>query len=252
MVPRTLSDAAAVVTGHTRGLGEAIAAHLLSRGVRVLGIARHRNAELVARYGDALTQVELDLADPAVLAAWLQSEVLGRFLGRAQTALLVNNAGVVQPVGPLETQDIDTTVRAVVLNVAAPLVLSAAFVAATPDARDRRILHLSSGAGRKAYRGWSVYCATKAALDHHARAVALDRTPALRISSVAPGVIDTDMQAEIRATTDRNFPDRQRFVAMKREGQLLTPDRAGGAVVEFLLSDAFGAEPATDLRSAGL
>jgi benzil reductase ((S)-benzoin forming) len=93
-----------------------------------------------------------------------------------------------------------------------------------------------------------VYCATKAALDHHARAVALDRTPGLRIVSIAPGVIDTDMQAEVRATSEDRFPDRQRFVTMKREGRLVSPDRAGRALVELLLSDAFGSDPVTDLR----
>ena len=248
MVQQNVNGTAAVVTGHTRGLGAAITSYLLSHGVDVLGIARRRNAELAARYGDTLTQVELDLADAAALLEWLQSDVVGRFLRQSRTALLVNNAGVLHPIGPLETQDAAMISRAVTANVAAALMLSAAFVAATRDALDRRILHMSSGAGRNAYAGWSVYCATKAALDHHARAVALDHTPALRISSVAPGVIDTEMQAEIRATTDDKVPDRQRFVAMKREGRLLSPDQGGRAVVEFLLSDAFGREPVTDLR----
>jgi benzil reductase ((S)-benzoin forming) len=93
-----------------------------------------------------------------------------------------------------------------------------------------------------------VYCATKAALDHHARAVALDRTPSLRIASVAPGIIDTDMQAEIRGTTDDAFPDRPRFVELKREGRLRSPDEAGRDVVELLLSREFGGDPVTDLR----
>jgi NAD(P)-dependent dehydrogenase (short-subunit alcohol dehydrogenase family) len=138
--------------------------------------------------------------------------------------------------------------RAIAVNVAAPLVLSAAFVAATRGANDRRIMHVSSGAGRKAHAGWSVYCATKAALDHHARAVALDRMPTLRISSVAPGAVDTDMQAEIRASTDDAFPERARFLAMQREGRLHDPDETGRALVELLLCDAFGSEPVSDLR----
>lgn len=251
MTSPTPDSTAAVVTGHTRGLGEAIADHLLGRGMRVLGIARHRNAELAEQHGSSLTEVELDLADTATLDAWLQTEVFAGFLRPARVALLINNAGVVQPVGPLDTQDPAVAARAAVLNVAAPLALSAAFVRATEHARERRILHISSGAGTNAYSGWSVYCASKAALDHHARAVALDRTPRLRIASVAPGVIDTDMQAEIRATSEREFPDRQRFVRMKEEGELLSPDRAGGAVVEHLLSDAFGREPTIDLRYRG-
>jgi NAD(P)-dependent dehydrogenase (short-subunit alcohol dehydrogenase family) len=96
-----------------------------------------------------------------------------------------------------------------------------------------------------------VYCATKAALDQHARAVALDRTPALRIASVAPGVIDTDMQAEIRAASEEDFPDRRRFEELKRDRQLRSPAEAGREVVELLLSNAFGRDTVTDLRQRG-
>ena len=240
--------AAAVVTGHSRGLGEAAAAHLLSRGIPVLGIARGTSAMLAERHRSALTEIQLDLGDAAALTEWLRGTALRDFLHGAELALLVNNAGIVQPTGPLPTQDVDTIGRAVTVNVAAALMFSAAFVVTTEVGRDRRILHVSSGAARNAYAGWSVYCATKAALDHHARAVTLDKTPGLRISSVAPGVIDTDMQAEVRATTDDKLPSRQRFVDMKREGRLISPDQAGRGLVELLLSDTFGDEPVTDLR----
>ena len=243
-----MPEKVAVVTGHTRGLGEAIAAHLLSQRIQVLGVARRRNADLAKRFGTALTEVELDLADSAALERWLDSGALTRLVGGSKLALLVNNAGVLQPVGPLETQDLEAVSRAVAVNVGAALVLSAAFAVATRGVSDRRILHVSSGAARDAYAGWSVYCATKAALDHHARAVALDHSPALRISSVAPGVIDTEMQAEVRATTEEKFPTRQRFVDLKREGRLRSPDEAGRDVAEFLLSDRFGRDPVSELR----
>lgn len=249
MIQQKADRGAAIVTGHTRGLGAAIATHLLSRGISVLGVARHGNADLAQRFPGALAEARLDLADSAALARWLESDALGRFLGGSELALLVNNAGVLEPIGPLETQDVSFIARAVVVNVAAALMFSAAFTQAAQDARDRRILHISSGAGSKAYAGWSVYCATKAALDHHARAVALDRSPALRIGSVAPGVIDTEMQAEIRKTTTEKFPGRERFVAMKREGRLRDPDEVGRSAVDFLLSDGFGREPVADLRT---
>jgi benzil reductase ((S)-benzoin forming) len=248
MPQREQPDVAAVVTGHSRGLGAAIAAHLLSHGVRVLGVARGRSADLAERFGSGITEIHLDLADSGALADWLHGDALDRFVGRAQTAILVNNAGIVQPMGPLDTQDVETVSRAVAVNVGAALMLSAAFAVATRAVSDRRILHVSSGAGRNAYAGWSVYCATKAALDHHARAVALDGMPGLRIGSVAPGVVDTDMQAEVRATSDDKLPSRRRFVEMHREGRLVSPDDAGRAVVEFLLSDAFGREPVSDVR----
>lgn len=238
----------AIVTGHSRGIGSAIAAHLLSRDIHVLGIARHGNVQLAQRYTEALTEVQLDLADAAALTSWLKSDALSRHLADSERPILVNNAGVLQPLGPLETQESAAVIRATTVNVAAALALSAAFATATGAASDRRILHISSGAGRHPYAGWSVYCASKAALDLHAMSVALDHSPGLRIASIAPGVIDTEMQAEIRASSSDNVPDRQRFVDMKREGRLTSSDDAGRAVVEFLLSNRFGAEPVTDLR----
>ena len=246
-----MPDTRAIVTGHTRGLGAAIDDHLLAQHVRVLGVARRENEDLANRYGPLLTQVQLNLADAGALVAWIRWEALGNFLRGSDTAVLVNNAGVLQPVGPLQSQDAAGVLMAVAVNVGAPLALSAAFVAATNGHRDRRILHISSGAGSSAYAGWSVYCATKAALDQHARAVALDRTPALRIASVAPGVIDTDMQAEIRAASEEDFPDRRRFEELKRDRQLRSPAEAGREVVELLLSNAFGRDTVTDLRQRG-
>ena len=238
----------AIVTGHTRGLGAAIAAQLLDRGIPVLGLARAHSPGLAGRHPDLLEQVGIDLADSAALAQWLGSGALNAWLSDAGTALLVNNAGVVQPIGPLQTQDIAAVASAIALNVAAPLMLSAAFAARSRKGADCRILNVSSGAGRNAYPGWSVYCATKAALDHHARAVVLDQSPGVRICSLAPGVIDTDMQAEIRSTGLERFPMRERFEAMKRDGALASAQDSAGRIVDHLLGDAFGAAPVADLR----
>jgi len=232
----------AIVTGHTRGLGAAIAAELTRRGVAVLGLARSRaNVR-------GIGQAELDMSNPAALQAWLAGDTLRDFLGDATQALLVNNAGVVTPVGPLAAQDPADVLRAVSLNVAAPLALAAAFVQAAPQA-ERRILHVSSGAGRSAYPGWSVYCATKAALDLHARAIQLDRDAQVKACSLAPGVIDTDMQATIRATPDADFPLRQRFVDLKETGTLVSPADCARALVDYLLAARFGVEPVDDLRN---
>lgn len=239
--------AAAIVTGHSRGIGEAIADRLLGLGVRVLGVSRHENAALAERHS-TLQQTQLDVADPAALDRWVRSGALAQFVRDCETPLLVNNAGVLQPIGPTQTQDVAVVTRAVAVNVGAVFALTAAFVQATTDAADRRVLQLSSGAGRKPYAGWSIYCATKAAVDHHARCVALDRTPNLLIASVAPGVVDTEMQAEIRASTDEQFPDRPRFVAMHRDKALPSPAQTGGKLVEYLLSEVFGREPVFDLR----
>ncbi len=239
----------AIVTGHTKGLGAAIASDLLTRDIPVLGLARSFSPEMQARCPGLLSQIELDLADAAALGAWLAGSALGHFMAGEDAILLINNAGVVQPVGSLRDQDPIDVARAVTLNIAAPMMLSAAVVARS-DGAERRILHVSSGAGRNAYPGWSVYCATKAALDQHARAVALDALAGVRICSLAPGVIDTAMQAEIRATPPERFPLRERFVELQRAGELSPPQQTARALVEYLLAPGYGREPVADLRSA--
>lgn len=237
----------AIVTGHTKGLGAAIAGELLARGVPVLGLARGRALELGLKYPALLREAALDLSDAAAATAWMAGPELREWLDGCGTALLVNNAGVVSPVGPLAEQDPAAAVRAVSLNVAAPLGLAAAVVRVMQGAQSR-ILHISSGAARNAYPGWSVYCATKAALDHHARAVALDGDARVRVVSLAPGVIDTGMQAEIRATPESRFPMRERFVQMKEQGGLAAPEQSARKVVDYLLDATFGDKPVDDVR----
>jgi benzil reductase ((S)-benzoin forming) len=239
----------ALVTGHSRGLGEAIARALLAQGIPVLGLSRAGNPALVDAFDSLLVQVALDLSNPAALQAWLASDGLAVFGADAEGLLLVNNAGSLGPVAPPGRQDAAALVQAVNLNVSAPLLLCDGVMRlGCPQVR---IAHVSSGAARTAYPGWSVYGATKAALDHHARAVQQDAPPGLRISSVAPGVVDTAMQTAVRASHAQDFPRLERFVALKAEGHLSTPEDAARRLVAHLLSDAFGAEPVVDVRELG-
>ncbi len=236
----------AIVSGHTKGLGAALAEELARRGIAVLGLARGGAPALAARYPALIDEVALDLADNAALARWLEGPALTDFFRGSRVALLFNNAGTVQPIGALPHQDVAAVGQAIALNVGAPLMLAAALARL---AGERRIVHVSSGAGRAAYAGWSVYCATKAALDQHARAVALDAQPGLRICSLAPGVVDTPMQAEIRHSSSDLFPARQRFIDLQRDGELTAPAQCAVHLVDYALSERFGANPVEDVRS---
>lgn len=240
----------AIVTGHSRGLGAAIAAELLARDIRVLGVARQGNPALAAAYPALLQEASLDLADQKALHAWLGGRPLGEFLAADDGALLlVNNAGVLGPMAALAAQDPAEIAAAIAINVSAPLLLSAEL--ARRHAGELRILHVSSGAARNPYPGWSIYGASKAALDHHARCVAADGRAKLRICALAPGVIDTDMQTTIRASDAADFPLKDKFVALKAEGRLSTPQGAASAVLDYLLSESFGRQPVADLRELG-
>jgi benzil reductase ((S)-benzoin forming) len=244
---KTESRDRAVITGHSRGLGEALAEQLLQRGFDVLAISRNRNPDLARRY-PGLTQVTMDLSHSPTLALWLDEGELERFVAGAFRVVLVNNAGQLAPMGAPGRQGADAISWAIAINVTAPLMLTDGFVAVTAACGERRVAHVSSGAGRSAYPGWSLYGAGKAALDHHARAVRLDAVPGLAIASIAPGVIDTAMQGEIRGASVEDFPNRARFEAMKANQELASPAEAARQFVDYVLSERFGEEACVDLR----
>ncbi len=88
-------------------------------------------------------------------------------------------------------------------------------------------------------------------LVHYKRCVALKevrKTNGAKICSLAPGIIDTDMQTQLRESDPQAFPDRAQFVACKNEGHLLSSDVVATKVLAYLASDDFGAQPVADVR----
>jgi benzil reductase ((S)-benzoin forming) len=235
----------AIVTGHSKGLGAGITAALLAEEYNVLGLSR----SALPGFESGLEQVALDLGDADALAAWIDGGELESFLEGAESALLINNAGIVEPIAPLGRQGAAAIARAVTVNISAALVLADAFAAASTTVADRRIAHISSGAGRHAYSGWSVYCATKSALDHHANGVREDALPGMKIESLAPGVLDTGMQSTIRGSSEEDFTLRAQFVELKETGALADPAAVGAKIVAHMIGEKFGAETVTDIRS---
>ena len=117
----------------------------------------------------------------------------------------------------------------------------------------RQVLLISSGLGRRAMAGSASYCAAKAGLDHLARVVALEESGlphGARIVSLAPGVIDTDMQVQLRSADPALFPERERFVGLQTAGQLDSPAQAAAKVLRYLDRADFGANPVADVRDA--
>ena len=89
------------------------------------------------------------------------------------------------------------------------------------------LLNISSGAGRRAYAGWSSYCASKAAVDRLSEVVALEEAGRLRVHAVAPGVVESNMQAQVRGASMEQFPEVEKFRTLHRTGALATPEAAG-------------------------
>jgi len=244
-----------ILTGASRGLGRALAAQSLSPQRRVLAISRHPDPGLEAdalAAGAPVEQWALDVAHDVGVAARLE-HWLHQHAGMGSTiATLINNAGILGPVGPVEQSDSETLAHVLRVNLEAPCVLTAAFLRATAAwPAQRRVLLVSSGAGRRAIGGWAAYCAAKAGLDHFARVTALDesrRSRPARIVSLAPGVIDTDMQTALRAADPAGFPEHANFHALKADGRLASAEAAARSVLAFLARPDFGTHPVADVR----
>ncbi|MCU0924375.1 MAG: SDR family NAD(P)-dependent oxidoreductase [Burkholderiaceae bacterium] len=240
-----------ILTGASRGLGLAMARQCLEAGHRVLTISR-RPAELSSPAGAELEQWSADLAEPASVAARLQAWLAAIDPAALASATLVNNAGVISQLAPLGSISAADLSQALRVGLEAPTLLSAAFLHATAAwPLPRKLLLVSSGLGRRAMAGSASYCAAKAGLDHLARAVALEQAAlpqGARIVSLAPGVIDTDMQVQLRGADPVLFPERERFLGLQAAGQLDSPAQAAARMLRYLARADFGSSPVADVR----
>ncbi len=216
-----------IVTGASRGLGLAMARQLSARGVRLLTLSRRPDASLNAAH---VEQWAVDLSRPAEAAARLQSWLMALSPGAVASLSLINNAAGLASPAPLADSDAAELSVALRVGLEAPLLLTAAFLRGSAGFEvPRKVLNISSGLGRFAMAGSAAYCATKAGLDHLSRAVALEeaaRPHGAKIVSLAPGVIDTDMQVQLRSADPVRFAERERFA--KLEGRRQARQRRGG------------------------
>lgn len=236
-----------IVTGTTRGIGKALAKAVVDRGHHLFALAR--SAE---RVDDGRTTYTIDLADEKK-----REEVVERVLKDVMTRpcsdmVLINNAGVLGPIGPLERCGQAEMMVHIQTNLIAPLVLMGAFIKKTDGFQGlRRVINISSGAGRHPYAGWSLYCGAKAGLDMATRCVALEQMQSdngVAVCALAPGVVDTDMQRDIRNASDEDFPARSKFVDMQQAASLASPEEVAGLILDLDQQRRFAAGGQYDLR----
>lgn len=240
----------AVLTGASAGLGQALALGLMSADTHLITLSRRHDKALAAHAADSgctVQQIQVDLSNPA--AAEIGAEqIVSNLPPSAQRYLLINNAGTVDPISPVaQLASAATITSALSLNVTSVMLLVAAFLRNTPTTSDRRILNISSGAGRHAMPGWGVYCATKAALDRYTQVLAAEN-PNVKAVALAPGVVNTGMQQQIRASSPNAFPNVQNFIDMHEQGKLAQPAAVAAKIIQYLTSDNFGTTVLDDIR----
>jgi NAD(P)-dependent dehydrogenase (short-subunit alcohol dehydrogenase family) len=236
----------ALVTGAGRGIGRAVAIELAAEGAQVALLARSLGqldeaAEAVRAKGGIAAVLQADVADPGAVAD--ATERATKELGAVD--ILVNNAAVVQPVGPTVTASPTTWSSAFAVNVDAPLHFAQALVPSMLDRGWGRIVNVSSGiaAHPGAMVGMNAYAATKAALEAHTLNLAAELAGSgVTVNVYRPGSVDTAMQGWIRSQS----PDEigaalhEHFRASYEQGSLITPEHSARSLLAQLAGDATG------------
>jgi len=239
----------AIVTGTSRGIGQALAEKLAEEGWSVVGAAR--GPAPIEHPGYRHYQV--DLADPGALTAWAEKD-LASIVGQdgIDRIGLVNNAALIGALSWLRESEADFLKTLFAVNTAAPIFLMGWLVKNAPEAADLRIVNISSGAAHSPYPGLGDYSATKAALRLAGRTLAAEleqegRSPnRAAVFSYEPGLVDTFMQDSARDTDPDRFPAHEAFTGFAEQGMLNAPQDVAVPVIEFLAGDP--AESFTESR----
>ncbi|MDJ1473597.1 (S)-benzoin forming benzil reductase [Xanthocytophaga flava] len=236
-----------LITGGSRGIGQALVTTYLQKGYKVFSIARSHSSEK----HPLLHQISFDLSASHGFGTLFKN--LFKEIEEAQTAsiLLINNAAAL-PIGKIDTLTQEHIQQATHVNLTAPLLLTSLFIQHTQGWKcDKKIINISSGAAHKPYYGWTIYCSTKAALDMLTRTVAIEQSTVengVKILSISPGVVDTGMQSAIRESTREDFKDIDRFIELKNTNALAEPTDVANQIYQVALDTAIENGAILDLR----
>jgi 3-oxoacyl-[acyl-carrier protein] reductase len=199
---QSLAGKVAVVTGASRGIGEAAAMALAEAGASVMLAARsgsqaEANAQRINAAGGKAFALQCDVSDFAACEK-LVRETTQRF---GPPDVLVNNAGVIEPISMVATGDPREWARSIEINLIGAYYAIRAVLPGMLERGHGDIINVSSGAALRPLEGWSAYCSGKAGMAMLTRAIDLEhRAAGIRVFGFQPGTTDTEMQVAIRAS----------------------------------------------------
>jgi NAD(P)-dependent dehydrogenase (short-subunit alcohol dehydrogenase family) len=232
-----LKGRTAVITGASRGIGAGLARFFAGVGMN-LALCSRSDPQMPS--SDTVLASSLDVRNEAGMQGFAD-EVVSRF---GAIDLWINNAGVLSPIAPLRDVSLEDFREHIDINLTGVFLGSRCYVRHVRAREGGGVLiNISSGAAWGGYAGWSAYCAGKAGVALLTDCIALEEADAgLRAHAVAPGVVDTEMQALIRSTSVDDFPSLDRFLEMKRDDSFNSIE----FVAEFLLGLAFDPDQSSD------
>lgn len=216
------------ITGSSKGIGKALTLKLLKLGHFVYGISRTNKI-----FHQNFKHVSLDLSDIKAVKSF---EFETNF---KDDIVLINNAGVILPIKPIGHLLDDEIINITNVNLLSPQILINKFIHKFQTFENKyHIINISSGAGKYPIDAWATYCASKSGIDLFSETIKLEFTNRSfdnwNIHSFAPGVVDTEMQEEIRNANPKDFNNLQKFISLKENKELLSPTLVADKIIEII------------------
>lgn len=234
-----------IITGASRGLGNSIAKKLVEENNYLFCISRKSDTNLISYAKEKqcnLDFFEFDLSNVYEIDKLMNSIFDKLKFIEVDSISLINNAGIITPVKTIENCTDSEIINNIHVNLLAPIILTSAFIKNTKSFEgNKKIINISSGAGSKPYYGWTNYCAAKAGINLFTQCVGVEQNQnanPVKIVSLTPYIMDTEMQEEIRRTGKEDFEQVERFREFKKDGKLLSVDFVAERVIK-LLSEEF-------------
>lgn len=206
------------ITGTSSGIGKSLAIKFLNEGHQVIGISRRCQINQ-SNY----EHIYLDLSDVKAVSEF------DFYTNIENDVVLINNAGIVGPIKPIGQQIEIDIIDLNNVNVISPQIFCNKFIHKfQPLNNNYQIINISSGAGKHAIDAWATYCASKSAMDLFSETIAQELKERQfnnwHVFSIAPGVVDTNMQKQIRQSNTSDFLLKQKFIDLKNNNELSTPE----------------------------
>lgn len=232
-----------IVTGASRGLGLAISKLLiqLSANSKVVLVARGADAQQFIQLFPQTQQSSVEQRILAIAGDLTKTDVVKTVISKTLATFgridsIVINAGALAPVDHLDVINVDAMRQLFEINFFSAVELVKQAIPALRASKGN-CLFVSSGASTKPYDGWLAYGSSKAALNHLSQDLAAEEGPDVRTVSIAPGVVDTEMQMDIRDKFGSHMDPAalQRFTQLHETGQLLPPEVPGSIFANLAL-----------------
>ncbi|MBI9034286.1 MAG: (S)-benzoin forming benzil reductase [Bacteroidales bacterium] len=248
-----------IITGASRGLGAAISKQLIDDHSLVIALSRTVNQELISLAEENNVPfhfLNFDLADIENIPSLMTQifEIINAF--EIEKIALINNAGILDPMMPIEKVKPKDLQMHMNINLVAPMLLSSEFIRYTSRWQcEKTIFNISSGAAHNPYFGWAAYCSSKAGLNMFTQVAAEEQYSAInpvKIIAFAPGVIETDMQKQIRSVNEKDFKRKEKFVNLKNSGALLKTKDVARVIIQNIFNQDFPQGAIIDARELDL